>query len=98
MAKLKATTTKKKRLTKYKVIAQRGKDEQAAAAKAPDLEGLHISTPPDVAAPPTKPPRPPAVSPGADLESASEDDDEDDPFGDKNMVDTPAVERGEPRW
>ena len=80
------------------MIAQRGKDEQAASTKAPDLEGLHISTPPDGTAPPSKPPRPPVVSPGADLESASEDEDEDDPFGDKNVVNTPAVERGEPRF
>ncbi len=80
------------------VIAQRGKDEQTATGKAPDLAGLHISTPATGTGLPSKPPRPPVVSPGADLESASEDEDDDDPFADRNVANTPAVERAEPRW
>ncbi|KAM3514828.1 hypothetical protein MY11210_001552 [Beauveria gryllotalpidicola] len=42
--------------------------------------------------------RPRVVAPGDDLESASEDEDEDDPFADSHAAGTPAVERSEPRW
>ncbi|KAM3553927.1 hypothetical protein MY1884_006407 [Beauveria asiatica] len=50
------------------------------------------------ASPQTPHHRPPVVEPGDDLESASEDEDEDDPFADSHATGTPAVERSEPRW
>ncbi|KAM3533524.1 hypothetical protein MY4038_003207 [Beauveria bassiana] len=50
------------------------------------------------ASPKTAHHRPPVVAPGDDLESASEDEDEDDPFADSHAAGTPAVERSEPRW
>ncbi|KAM3461481.1 hypothetical protein NHJ6243_005001, partial [Beauveria neobassiana] len=45
------------------------------------------------ASPKTAHHRPPVVAPGDDLESASEDEDEDDPFADSHAAGTPAVER-----
>ncbi|KAM0741491.1 hypothetical protein ACQRIT_004348 [Beauveria bassiana] len=50
------------------------------------------------ASPKTAHHRPPVVAPGDDLESASEDEDEDDPFADSHAAGTPAVERSEPGW
>lgn len=71
------------------------------------FSGLSIHSPK-----PPRPPRPMSLSspsPAAlpplnvnELESASESEDEDDnednPFGDRNAVQTPAVEKGQPTW
>lgn len=75
-------------------------DVSKLALDEPQAAAAHVPPAP-LAKAPAQPHRPPAVSPGADLESASEDgydDDDDDPFGDKNVVATPAVERHEPGW
>ena len=41
--------------------------------------------------------QPPDVA-GLSLTDSGRDDEDDDPFGDSNVVETPAVERREPRW
>ena len=74
----------------------------AAPAQPPDVGGLslnsHTGPPRPPAAskpnppPPMRPPRPVANEPD------SEPEDENDPFGDKNVVETPAFEKGEPKW
>ncbi|EFQ36175.1 VHS domain-containing protein [Colletotrichum graminicola M1.001] len=52
---------------------------------------------PSVPAPaPAKPPRPPVQRAQSDSEGGEEDDD--DPFADRNALETPATERPEPRW
>jgi hypothetical protein len=38
------------------------------------------------------------MEPSDDEEDDYEDEDENDPFADRNAVTTPKVERGEPRW
>lgn len=88
------------------VATMKGKETSGPSSptspQAPDLAGLSLkSTPPPRppaatkpnAPPPPKPPRPVANEP-----ESEPDDDENDPFGDKNVVDTPAFEREEPRW
>ncbi|KAG9254659.1 uncharacterized protein F5Z01DRAFT_86106 [Emericellopsis atlantica] len=90
----------------YRMATMNKKEDSGSptSAQPPDLGNLSISTnahaPPvpststkPNAPPPPKPPRPAAV-PDAD----SEPEDENDPFGDKNVVETPAFEQGEPRW
>ncbi|KAH8816051.1 vhs domain-containing protein [Xylogone sp. PMI_703] len=81
----------------YRITAGKGK-------LSPDttqaLAGLHISTPaykPEV--PPPQPPRP-ARAPVEDDEEDDnfEEEDENDPFADRNAVRTPMAERGEPTW
>lgn len=65
------------------VVAQRGKEEQAA--KAAEM-------------PPTRPPRPIQPA-DLESESEEEDEeDENDPFADRNVISTPGVEQGEPKW
>ncbi|KAI1129391.1 hypothetical protein F5Y10DRAFT_291131 [Nemania abortiva] len=68
---------------------------------------LNPSVSPRRSAPPrpsaqSKPPAPPRpVSPPSrryDTDEESADEDENDPFADRNAVETPMVERGEPRW
>ncbi|KAI0112408.1 hypothetical protein GGR51DRAFT_546995 [Nemania sp. FL0031] len=74
-----------------------------------DMAGLSLnpSVSPRRSAPPrpsaqSKPPAPPRpVSPPPrryDTDEESADEDENDPFADRNAVETPMVERGEPRW
>lgn len=70
----------------------------------PDLGGLNLNA--AAAAPPrppaaTKPNAPPPPKPPRPIQAEPEsepEEDENDPFGDKNVVETPAFERGEPRW
>jgi hypothetical protein len=46
---------------------------------------------------PPQPPRP-VQPPPEEEEDDLEDEDENDPFADRNAVNTPRVERGEPSW
>ena len=79
------------------MITQKAQEDRAATGNAPDLSGLSIDPTPKAA--PTKPPRPAApVRQPSSVTSEEEEEDDDNPFGDKNVISTPAVERGEPRW
>jgi hypothetical protein len=47
----------------------------------------------------SKPPRQPArPAPPSDDEDSVEEEDENDPFGDRNAVQTPHIEKGAPKW
>lgn len=59
-----------------------------------DMVGIHIPFP----GPPLAPPRPPAAKAAFKPELEAEEEDEGDPFGDSNAVDTPTIEREEPKW
>lgn len=85
----------------------RGREDQAVhspqSSHAPDLSGLSLEPTPRAPAPPVpkpsslpaaRPPRP-SKRPAAPVE---DEDEEGDPFGDDNVVETPAMERPEPRW
>lgn len=78
--------------------------ENQANEQTPDIGNLSINTTaapprPPAATKPGAPPPPKPPRPGAMVEPDSEpDEDENDPFGDKNVVETPAFERAEPKW
>lgn len=78
----------------YRMAALMSKEDQPAV-HPPSLSGLSLD-PAAVSrtapAAPARPPRKPVAEP------ALSDDDDGDPFGDKNVVETPAHEREEPRW
>ena len=61
------------------------------------LAGLHISRSPEPEARPPQPPRP-IPPPEEDEEDDFVEEDENDPFADRNAVVTPKVERAEPSW
>lgn len=63
---------------------------------ASNLAGLSIGND-SSAARPMPPPRP-IQAPVQVQDDDSVEEDDDDPFGDSNAVETPAVERGEPTW
>ncbi|KAH7157598.1 hypothetical protein B0J13DRAFT_520329 [Dactylonectria estremocensis] len=79
-------------------------------SQPPDLSDLNITTPPKPAAPPRPPPmskpgqrmpppQPPRpAAPPAPLQVSKAEEEDDDPFGDSHGIDTPAVEREQPRW
>lgn len=82
-------------------------------SQPPDLSELHIATSPKAAAPPRpppmakpglrmpppQPPRPaPPPAPPAPRQEPKDEEEDDDPFGDNHVIDTPAVEREQPRW
>ncbi|KAI1847633.1 hypothetical protein JX265_000872 [Neoarthrinium moseri] len=81
-----------------------------AGSPVPDLSGLNIAPPqPPRPVPPPRPsavskpsaasnPSPPPVHVNDEDDVASEDEDENDPFADRNAVATPMVEKGEPKW
>jgi len=85
----------------YRMLAAKGK-ANVDADGAQQLAGLHIgssSSPP--AAAPSMPPRPKMPEPEPEPEDEEDDiveEDENDPFADRNAVATPRVERGEPTW
>lgn len=56
--------------------------------------------PGNIDTPPPQPPRPapPQLESDSEEDNSEDDADENDPFADRNMVHTPAVEQGEPRW
>lgn len=66
-------------------LVSAGKGKEPASDHADQLAGLTISPPP--------PPRPAPAE-----EEDDEEEDENDPFSDRNAVQTPAVERSEPTW
>jgi hypothetical protein len=81
------------------VITQKAQEERATTAKVPDISGLSLNTAPKQQAP-ARPPRPaaPARKPSSISSEEEEEEDDDDPFGDKNVISTPAAERAEPGW
>jgi hypothetical protein len=77
------------------VATAKGKEAEAQAGLANLNLGSDRRSP--RAAPPQPPPRPTTQAPKAE-ESDEEVEDENDPFGDSNAVQTPAIERSEPSW
>jgi hypothetical protein len=75
------------------VLQEKGKAAEGAAA---ELAGLKLNPSPASPAP-RAPPRPVAPPVADDFDSPEEDDDN-NPFGDANAVESPALERDEPRW
>ncbi|TVY51671.1 Protein lsb5 [Lachnellula cervina] len=77
-----------------KVTSGKGKETDVSQQFA----GLQIdrkgSSPEQRPPPPPRPAQPPAAVEGDDYPS----EDEDDPFADRNELNTPAVEKDEPRW
>lgn len=95
----------------YRMMTEKGKSPTSPGSPTTAMAGLHIDSPPPQPARPAAPPRPSAVSkpssqpsvPGrapTEYADASEDEDEDenDPFADRNALATPKVERTEPTW
>lgn len=82
----------------YKVMSEKGKENEALS----QLSGLDISkkSPSPEGKRPPPPPRPAAHPPPPveDEDSPGEEDDENDPFADRNALQTPKVEKGEPIW
>jgi hypothetical protein len=84
-------------LIPFAVAQMKGKEAQQTQHTADDFAGLSLNdaggkksaTPP----PPPRPPRP-----AVQRQDTEEEEDEDDPFGDSNVVETPAIEKGQPRW
>ncbi|KFY29097.1 hypothetical protein V493_02556 [Pseudogymnoascus sp. VKM F-4281 (FW-2241)] len=77
----------------YRMLQEKGKATDVAAA---ELAGLKLG--PDSASPaPVAPPRP-VAPPVADDYGSVEEDDDDNPFGDANALESPALERDEPKW
>lgn len=92
-------------------MAKAANAQSPTTSQPPDLSELTISHSPTHAAPPrpppmskpahSSPPPPPRLSQPAAAPVATymdDDDDDDDPFGDKHELDTPGVERDQPRW
>lgn len=81
----------------YKLMSDKGKENEALS----QLSGLHIgkkSPSPEGKRPPP-PPRPAARPPPPVEDEDSEiEEDENDPFADRNALQTPKVEKDEPRW
>ncbi|KFY39827.1 hypothetical protein V494_03818 [Pseudogymnoascus sp. VKM F-4513 (FW-928)] len=73
----------------YRMLQEKGKSVDGAAA---ELAGLKLSPGP---AAPVAPPRPVAPPVADDYDSVEEDDD--NPFGDANALESPALERDEPK-
>lgn len=82
----------------YRMAQMKGKEAHQVQSTSDDLAGLSIDdTAPRKAASPPPPPRPPR--PTVQRQDTEEDEDDDDnPFGDSNVVETPAIEKGQPRW
>lgn len=78
---------------------EKGKSPESAAES---LAGLSFSKSPPRPTPPARPVQPPRpVQRPPPVESDEEllqEDDDDNPFGDRNAVGTPSVEQGPPKW
>lgn len=77
-------------------MADKGKENETAQS----LTGLNLagkSPSPRVPAP-RQPPRPVQPPPPEEDEDDFEEEDENDPFADRNAVNTPKVEKREPVW
>ncbi len=86
------------------MISSKGKEKDEDAAH--ELAGLHIGKSSSPEQRPAQPPRPkmasppPPPPPPAPMEEEDdyEDEDENDPFADRNALNTPKVEKGQPVW
>jgi len=92
------------------VLQERGKETGPPGSPIPQMAGLSMGPPSPMR--PAAPPRPSAMSkphsqsshpPRVPVEDDSDEDnveeeDENDPFADRNAVVTPKVEREEPKW
>jgi len=74
------------------VVSDKGKESETAQ----QLAGLHLGS--KSGSPEQRPPQPLRPAQPADEEDGFEDEDENDPFADRNAVSTPQVEKGEPTW
>lgn len=95
---------------KYKVATEKHKQAMSPTSpSSPVPDMAHLSISPSPPPRPMPPPRPSAASkpmiaprlpptPDSDEEDDYVDEDENDPFADRNAVVTPKVERGEPKW
>ncbi|KAI0377001.1 hypothetical protein F5Y04DRAFT_265139 [Hypomontagnella monticulosa] len=94
----------------YRMATEKHKQSMSPTSPSspvPDMAQLSISpSPPPKPMPPPRPsaaskpviaPRPPPT-PDSDEEDDYADDDENDPFADRNALVTPKMERGEPKW
>ncbi|KHO01763.1 VHS domain protein [Metarhizium album ARSEF 1941] len=87
---------------RYRMMTQKAQADRADAKNVPDLSELRLDTAAKQA--PARPPRP--TVPARRLSSATseedevddDDDDDDNPFGDKNVIPTPAADKGDSRW
>ncbi|KAI6088675.1 hypothetical protein F4821DRAFT_257854 [Hypoxylon rubiginosum] len=93
----------------YRMATEKHQATSPASPSSPVPEMAHLSVNPSPPPRPVPPPRPSAASkpviaprrapqPESDEEDDYADEDENDPFADRNAVVTPKVERGEPRW
>ncbi|RYP45075.1 hypothetical protein DL768_008547 [Monosporascus sp. mg162] len=97
----------------YRMASEKGKQSMSptspASAPSPIPEIAKLSVKPSPPPRPMPPPRPSALSkptftqltPRSTQESEDDDsveEDENDPFADRNALPTPHVEKGEPRW
>lgn len=72
-------------------VAQEKRKSTGGATEA--LAGLHIDNSS------SKPPKPPArPAPPSDDDDSVEEEDENNPFGDRNALQTPHIEKGAPKW
>ncbi|KAK0385157.1 hypothetical protein NLU13_7635 [Sarocladium strictum] len=78
----------------YRMAQMKGKEAQQTAD---NLAGLSLDDSKDSASPPPPPPPPRPAMQRQDSEE-DEDDDEENPFGDSNVIETPATEKAQPRW
>lgn len=78
----------------YRMLAEKGKSADSGAS---DLAGLKISSASHDSRPPA-PPRPAQQMEESESEGDIEEEEEGNPFGDSNAVETPAQERDEPKW
>ena len=77
-------------------MSEKGKENEAVQKFAGMT--LNTSTPSPTQAPSRPPKKAPAPPVQDDDEDSFEEEDENDPFADRNAVQTPKVERGEPVW
>ncbi|KAI4871108.1 hypothetical protein F4820DRAFT_401488 [Hypoxylon rubiginosum] len=94
----------------YRMAAEKhSQSTSPTSPSSPVPEMAHLSVNPSPPPRPVPPPRPSAASkpvlaprrppqPESEEEDDYVDEDENDPFADRNAVVTPKVERGEPRW
>ncbi|KFY26775.1 hypothetical protein V491_01163 [Pseudogymnoascus sp. VKM F-3775] len=77
----------------YRMLQEKGKAVDGAAAELAGLKLGQSSTSPALVAPPR-----PAAPPVADDYDSVEEEEDDNPFGDANALESPALERDEPKW
>ncbi|KUI69170.1 Protein lsb5 [Cytospora mali] len=93
----------------YRMITEKAKSPASPTSPTSAMANLHIDTPPPQPPRPAPPPRPSAAKPSSQLavpgrpatdyaDASDEDEDENDPFADRNAVSTPNAERSEPTW